>query len=89
MSYTPSFTPICQRAIDKACKKNSILRKILDNKIREILINPYHYKPLGYDLAGERRVHILKSDVLKFTIDEQNKTVIFIFFGHHDEAYRR
>ena len=48
-----------------------------------------HYKPLKYDLAGERRVHIMKSFVLKFEIDENKKIVAFIFFGHHDEAYKR
>ena len=31
----------------------------------------------------------MKSFVLKFEIDEQNKIVTFFFFGHHDEAYRR
>jgi mRNA-degrading endonuclease RelE of RelBE toxin-antitoxin system len=57
--------------------------------MNEIILNPQHYKPLKYDLAGERRVHIMKSFVLKFEIDEAAKTVKFIFFGHHDEAYKR
>ena len=81
--------PSCQKDIDKLCRKNSILRKVLENKINEILLNPQHYKSLRYDLIGERRVHIMKSFVLKFIIDESTKTVTFIFFGHHDEAYRR
>ena len=89
MSYIRLIEERCQREIDKACKKNSLLRKVLENKINEILLNPHHYKPLGYGLAGERRVHIMKNQVLKFTIDEQNNRVIFIFFGHHDDAYRR
>ena len=87
MSYKFTFTVICEKQIDKATRKNSLLRKIIENKITEIIINPYHYKPLAYDLAGERRVHIMKNQVLKFRIDEQNKIIIFIFFGHHDEAY--
>lgn len=53
----------------------------------EILSNPSHYKPMKYDLAGEKRVHIMKSFVLKFEIDETRKSIKFIFFGHHDEAY--
>ena len=89
MSYIPSFAPTCERQIEKACKKNSILRKILNKKINEIIANPHHYKPLGYDLAGERRVHIMKNQILKFRVDKQNNRVIFIFFGHHDEAYGR
>ena len=87
MSYEFTFTVLCEKQIDKATRKNPVLRKIINNKINEIIINPHHYKPLRNELAGERRVHILKNQVLKFTIDEQNKMVIFIFFGHHDDAY--
>jgi len=87
MIYIPDFMPVCQKAIGKATKKNSLLRKTINNKITEIIQNPHHYKPLKYDLTGERRVHILKSFILKFIINEQNKTIIFIFFGHHDKAY--
>ena len=57
--------------------------------LNEIARNPEHYKPLMHDLAGERRVHIMKSFVLKFIIDENTKTVTFFFFGHHDDAYKR
>ena len=87
MSYEFTFTIACEKHIAKAIKKNPILRKIIDNKINEIILNPPHYKPLKYTLAGERRVHIMKSFVLKFIINEQTKRVTFIFFGHHDEAY--
>jgi len=89
MTYASVIEEKCKRTINKACRKNPLLRKIIENKITEIIINPHHYKPLKYDLAGERRVHIMKNQVLKFRIDEQNKTVIFFFFGHHDEAFRR
>lgn len=89
MTYTFIFTISCEKQIDKATRKNPVLKKILNNKINEIIINPYHYKPLSYGLAGERRVHIQKTQVFKFRIDEQKKIVIFIFFGHHDEAYKK
>ena len=79
----------CEKEIDKLCKKNPILKEALKKKINEILENPQHYKPLKYDLTGEKRVHIMKSFVLKFEIDENTKTVKFLFFGHHNEAYKR
>ena len=79
----------CEKEIDKLCKKNPILKEALKKKINEILENPQHYKPLKYDLTGEKRVHIMKSFVLKFEIDENIKTVKFLFFGHHNEAYKR
>ena len=87
MNYKLTILPSFKKDAEKACKKNSALNKILTNKMNEIIRNPYHYKPLRYNLAGERRVHILKSFILKFLIDEKNKTVVFIFFGHHDNAY--
>ncbi len=79
----------CEKSVEKLCKKNPVLREALERKMNEILQNPYHYKPLRFDLVGERRVHIMKSFVLKFEIHEDTKTVRFIFFGHHDEAYKR
>lgn len=87
--YNLEIKPSCQKDIEKLCKKNPVLREALEKKMNEILENPQHYKPLKYDLAGEKRVHITKSFVLKFEVNETNKTVTFIFFGHHDEAYRR
>ncbi|MEK6872279.1 MAG: type II toxin-antitoxin system RelE/ParE family toxin [Nanoarchaeota archaeon] len=87
MSYRYTFTATCEKEIDKATRKNPLLKKIINNKINQIIINPHHYKPLRNELTGERRVHIMKNQVLKFKIDEMNKKIIFIFFGHHDEAY--
>lgn len=78
-----------QRTLNKLSKKDKKTYEAVMDKIKEILENPQHYKPLKYDLAGERRVHIMKNFVLKFKVDESAKIVRFIFFGHHDEAYRR
>ncbi|MEM4263943.1 MAG: type II toxin-antitoxin system RelE/ParE family toxin [Candidatus Woesearchaeota archaeon] len=89
MSYEAMVNQKCQEEIKKACRKNSLLETALKKKINEILENPQHYKPLRYDFAEERRVHVLKSFVLIFEIDETKKTVNFIAFLHHDDAYRR
>ena len=87
--YKTEIKLSCQKDIEKICKKNSVLREALEKKMNEVVQNPQHYKPLKYDLAGERRVHIMKSFVLKFEIHEVTKTVEFIAFDHHDDAYRR
>jgi mRNA-degrading endonuclease RelE of RelBE toxin-antitoxin system len=34
-----------------------------------------------------KRVHIGKSFVLIFTVDDNNNRVIFVGFAHHDEIY--
>jgi len=87
--YNKEIKPSCFKDIEKLCKKNHVLAEALEKKMNEIVQNPQHYKPLKYDLAGERRVHIMKSFVLKFEIQEDTRTVIFFFFGHHDDAYKR
>lgn len=87
--YTPEIKPSCRKSINKACKKNPVLKEALETKMREIVNNPPHYKPLKYELKGERRVHIMKSFVLKFEIDENKKAVRFLVFEHHDRAYKK
>lgn len=87
--YSLETKPSCQESINKLSKKIPVLKKALENKVKEIILNPNHYKPLRNELAGERRVHLLKSFVLIFEINENNKTVILLFFGHHNQAYRK
>ena len=89
MTYAMLVSEECEKSIEKSCRKNPVLKDILKKKMEEIIQSPYHFKPLKYGLAGERRVHVKKSFVLKFGIDEPKKTVVFLFFGHHDEAYKR
>lgn len=89
MTYNIEINSKCKEKIQKLCKKNPVLEDSLKKKMKQILENPQHYKPLSYDLAGERRVHIMKSFVLNYEINEATKTVNFIFFGYHDEAYWR
>jgi len=89
MSYTFVFSQKCEKQVIKLAGRNPTIKEILSNKINEIILNPHHYKPLRNALAGERRVHINKSLVLKFIIEENAKRVVFIFLGHHDEAYSR
>ena len=89
MEYQIEIKQSCHDDIKKLCRKNPVLENSLKRKMEEIRVSPYHYKPLRHGLAGERRVHIMKSFVLKFEIDEPRKTITFSFFGHHDQAYQR
>ncbi len=58
--YTYEITPSLQRTLNKLFKKDKKTYEAVMDKIKEILQNPQHYKPLKYDFAGERRVHIIK-----------------------------
>lgn len=66
--------------------KENLKKKI--NQIAEILeFNPNHFKPLKKPMQGYYRVHVNNSFVLIFTIDHKSKTVDFIRYAPHDEAY--
>lgn len=55
--------------------------------MNEIIENPFRYKRLHKAKKGLFRVHIDRSFVLVFLIDEINKSVLFLDFDHHDKIY--
>ena len=73
----------------KLVRKNPKQLEIINKKIDGIRENPYRSKPLRFPLAGMRRVHIDKSFVLIYSIDEKNKTVILEEYDHHDDVYKK
>ena len=76
-------------ALDQAHKKDKKLYDAVIKKIEEIMVNPHRYKPLRYDLKGMKRVHLKKSFVLVFEIDDEEKVVRFLDLDHHDTIYKK
>lgn len=76
-----------KKELIKLTKKDPKQSRIIANKIRQILENPQHFKPLRGDMFGARRVHIDKSFVLTYEIDEQNKAVKLLDYDHHDRIF--
>lgn len=87
--YRPAMSKKLKAQLDKICKKDRSLFDCVMKKIKEILNNPHHYKPLRHDLKGFYRVHVEKSFVLIFVVEENNSMVEFIDLKHHDEIYKR
>lgn len=87
--YSVSNRPKIDKIFEKLAKKNPKQLKIIAKKLEEILDNPYRFKPLSNVMKGQRRVHIDKSFVLVYSIDEQNKTVILEDYDHHDRIYNK
>ena len=87
MPYNLEVLPSCKKEIDSLCSKNSVLREALHKKIKQILDNPQHFKPLRKPLQNRRRVHVLKSFVLIYELNENEKIVTLTGFSHHDAAY--
>ncbi|ATZ60764.2 MAG: hypothetical protein DDT40_01859 [candidate division WS2 bacterium] len=72
----------------KLAKKGPKQLEIIYSKIEKIRLNPHHYKNLRRPLQHLRRVHIDKSFVLVFSIEESKKLVIIEDYDHHDKIYK-
>jgi len=75
------------RIFKKLFKKDKVSFGYINKKIKEILENPYHFKPLRKPMQNYRRVHI-GNFVLIYSINEKTKTVIIERYAHHDHAYK-
>ena len=73
----------------KLAKKNPKQMEIINKKINEIIQKPNHYKNLRKPLQHLKRVHIDKSFVLVFSVNESNKVIIIEDFDHHDKIYKK
>jgi len=87
MDYNLQISDDLDRIFSKLGKKNKKQLQIINKKIQQILDNPYHFKPLRGDMYGARRVHIDKSFVLTYEIDEEKRVVRLLDFDHHDHVY--
>ncbi len=85
--YSLSIKPNVDKAFNKLSSKNPKQMQIITKKIEQILNNPEHFKPLRGDMHGARRVHIDKSFVLTYEINEKNKVVTLLDYDHHDNIY--
>lgn len=85
--YSLATKPEVDRTFAKLKKKNQKQLEIIFKKIKQILENPFHFKPLRGDMHGCRRVHIDKSFVLTYEIDEEKKVVTILDYDHHDNIY--
>jgi YafQ family addiction module toxin component len=87
--YSLEMKKSVERIFLKLAKKNPKRMLIIEKKINEVLSNPYNSKPLRFPLQNFRRVHIDKSFVLIYRINERNNTVELWRYDHHDNIYRR
>jgi|TARA_Y100000310_G_scaffold342577_1_gene446391 YafQ family addiction module toxin component len=85
--YSLATKPNIDKIFSKIGKKNPRQMRVIFKKIEQIVENPYHFKPLRGDMKGSRRVHIDKSFVLTYEVDEKNKIVRLLDYDHHDNIY--
>jgi len=87
MDYSLEVSEQLHRKFKRLSKKNKTQLKIIRKKVHEIIKKPHHFKPLRGDMHGARRVHIDKSFVLTYEVDEKQKKVRLLDYDHHDKIY--
>ena len=86
--YSLSIKESLDKKFKKLSKKDKELLKAINRKVDDILANPYRFKPLRKPLQNKRRVHVVGSFVLIYTIDEIKRIVTLLDFDHHDNIYK-
>jgi len=84
--YSLVLTETVERLFAKIKARDRGQWMTIEAKLRQILENPHHYKPLRAPLQNQRRVHI-GPFVLVYMIDEKEKAVVLLRYKHHDDAY--
>ena len=69
-------------------KKDREMLMLIDSKVKDILDDPYRFKPLKKPLQNKRRVHVGGSFVLIYEINEEERIVTLLDFDHHDNIYK-
>jgi len=87
--YTIQIEENLESKLKKLFKKDRKQYEIIMKRIEKIVMDPYNFKPLRYDMKQFRRVHVAKSFVLIFKIEESKKMIKFIDYDHHDKIYKR
>ncbi|MCW6160455.1 MAG: type II toxin-antitoxin system RelE/ParE family toxin [Candidatus Micrarchaeales archaeon] len=85
--YKLDYRKHVDKILRKLEKKDKRQLLAIRNKIVEVLDNPQRFKPLNAPMQGLRRVHVMKSFVLTYSIDESTHTVWIEDYDHHDNIY--
>ncbi|MCL4363579.1 hypothetical protein M1439_04005 [Candidatus Marsarchaeota archaeon] len=85
--YSLGYRKHVEKILSKLEKRDQQQLIAIRNKIAEILIEPHKFKPLNVPMQGLRRVHIMKSFVLTYSIDESSRRVWIEDYDHHDNIY--
>jgi YafQ family addiction module toxin component len=85
-AYSLEVVESVDKTFGKLHMKDPAQFEALSKKIKQILENPYQFKPLRALMQHMRRVHI-GSFVLIYDINEEEKVVTVRRYEHHDTVY--
>ncbi len=85
--YKLSVKESLDRKLKKLRKRDRELLLSIDKKVKEIVKDPYRFKPLKKPMQNKRRVHVGGPFVLIYEVNEKKKIVTLVEFDHHDKIY--
>lgn len=88
MSYRLKYTQTFEKQVEKIKKKDKALMEEATKKVEKLQAMPYTGKPLRYRLAPYRSVRVKGKYRLVYRVDEEEKEVILVAFGHRKEIYK-
>lgn len=86
--YALKVKPELDKLFAKLAARDPKQLEIINKKVEEIRADPSRYKNLRAPLNNWKRVHIDKSFVLCFSVDEVTHTVTLEDYDHHDRIYK-
>lgn len=87
MPYSLELSKTAEEKLFKLGRKNKAFLEAVNAKIKQILENPFHFKPLRAPMQNKRRAHV-GSFVLVYAVEEARKTVVVLDCEHHDNVYK-
>lgn len=88
MTYQLKYTQTFEKQIEKIKKKDKVVMEETIKKVEKLREMPYTGKPLKYRLAPYRSVRVKGKYRLVYKVDEEEKEVVLVAFGHRKEIYR-
>ena len=88
MTYRLKYTQTFEKQIEKIKKKDKTLTEEAMKKVEKLQEMPYTGKPLEYRLAPYRSVRVKRKYRLVYRVDEEEKEVALVAFGHRKEIYK-
>jgi YafQ family addiction module toxin component len=76
------------KIFEKLAKRDIIALEAVQKKAKQIIQDPYRFKPLSNKMKKIRRVHIKSHFVLTYKIYEKEKIVELLDYDHHDKIYK-
>ena len=88
MTYQLKYTQTFEKQIERMKKKDKTLMEEVMKKVEKLQKMPYAGKPLKYRLVPYRSVRVKGKYRLVYKVNEEEKEVTLVAFGHREEIYK-